>query len=45
MRAVIGIQARMSSTRLPGKMLADLAGEPLVVRVVERARAARRVAS
>ncbi|HEY4999752.1 MAG TPA: 3-deoxy-manno-octulosonate cytidylyltransferase [Usitatibacter sp.] len=31
------IPARMRSTRLPGKMLADIAGKPLVVRVVERA--------
>lgn len=33
------IPARMRSTRLPGKMLADVAGKPLVVRVAERARA------
>jgi 3-deoxy-manno-octulosonate cytidylyltransferase (CMP-KDO synthetase) len=32
------IPARMRSTRLPGKMLADIAGKPLVVRVAERAR-------
>ena len=32
------IPARMRSTRLPGKMLADLGGRPLVVRVAERAR-------
>lgn len=31
------IPARWASTRLPGKMLADLAGKPLVVRVAERA--------
>lgn len=31
------IPARMRSTRLPGKMLADVAGKPLVVRVAERA--------
>jgi 3-deoxy-manno-octulosonate cytidylyltransferase (CMP-KDO synthetase) len=31
------IPARMRSTRLPGKMLADVAGKPLVVWVVERA--------
>ena len=31
------IPARMRSTRLPGKMLADIAGKPLVVWVAERA--------
>ena len=34
--AVCGIQARMSSSRLPGKMLADVGGAPLIERVVER---------
>jgi 3-deoxy-manno-octulosonate cytidylyltransferase (CMP-KDO synthetase) len=33
------IPARHASTRLPGKMLADLAGKPMVVRVAERAQA------
>lgn len=33
------IPARMRSTRLPGKMLADIAGKPLVVWVAERAKA------
>ena len=32
------IPARHASTRLPGKMLADLAGRPMIVRVAERAR-------
>ncbi len=31
------IPARMQSTRLPGKPLADLGGKPMVVRVAERA--------
>lgn len=31
------IPARHASTRLPGKPLADIAGKPMVVRVVERA--------
>ncbi len=31
------IPARFASTRLPGKPLADIAGKPMVVRVVERA--------
>ncbi len=39
-RIVAGIQARCSSARLPGKVLADLEGKPLILRVVERARAA-----
>jgi spore coat polysaccharide biosynthesis protein SpsF len=34
------IQARMGSTRLPGKILADIAGKPMLSRVVERARRA-----
>jgi len=34
------IQARMASTRLPGKVMADLAGKTLLERVVERARLA-----
>jgi spore coat polysaccharide biosynthesis protein SpsF len=43
MKVVAIIQARMSSTRLPGKVLLDLAGEPMLARVVERTRRAERV--
>ncbi|HEX4858440.1 MAG TPA: 3-deoxy-manno-octulosonate cytidylyltransferase [Usitatibacteraceae bacterium] len=32
------IPARLASTRLPGKPLADIAGRPMVIRVAERAR-------
>lgn len=37
------IQARMGSTRLPGKVLQDIAGQPMLVRVITRARRARTV--
>ena len=30
------LQARMSSTRLPGKVLADVAGAPMILRQIER---------
>ena len=36
------IPARLASTRLPNKPLADLGGKPMVVRVAERARAVGR---
>ena len=38
---VILIPARMASTRLPGKPLADIAGEPMIVHVWRRAMAAQ----
>ena len=34
---VIIIPARLASTRLPGKPLADIGGKPMIVRVMERA--------
>jgi len=37
MNAIILIPARMASTRLPGKPLADIAGKPMIVQVVSRA--------
>jgi 3-deoxy-manno-octulosonate cytidylyltransferase (CMP-KDO synthetase) len=39
MTALILIPARMASTRLPGKPLADIAGRPMIVRVADRAAA------
>ncbi len=38
--AIILIPARMASTRLPGKPLADIAGLPMIVHVLRRAQAA-----
>jgi spore coat polysaccharide biosynthesis protein SpsF len=38
-RTIVIIQARMTSTRLPGKSLMLLAGKPMIEHVVERARA------
>lgn len=40
MRVVAIIQARMGSTRLPGKVLKDLGGETVLARVVNRSRRA-----
>jgi len=37
---LILIPARMASTRLPGKPLAEIAGEPMIVHVLRRAQAA-----
>jgi spore coat polysaccharide biosynthesis protein SpsF len=37
------LQARMSSSRLPGKVLRPLAGAPMIVRQIERVRRARRI--
>ncbi len=43
MSAIAIIQARMSSTRLPGKVLKPLAGQPMIWHIVQRARACQRV--
>ena len=40
MKPIVLIPARMASTRLPGKPLADIAGTPMIVRVWRQAMAA-----
>jgi spore coat polysaccharide biosynthesis protein SpsF len=37
------LQARMSSSRLPGKILKPLAGQPMILRQIERVRRARSI--
>ena len=41
MNIVVIIQARMGSTRLPGKVLMDLAGKPMLERVIRRTKRAK----
>ncbi len=43
LNVVAVIPARWASTRFPGKVLAELAGEPMITHVVRRASEARRV--
>ncbi len=43
LRVLAILQARMSSSRLPGKVLLPLLGEPMLVRQIERLRRARRI--
>ena len=42
-RVVLIIQARVGSTRLPGKSLMDLAGKPLVARLLERVKRCKNI--
>jgi len=39
-KIIVGIPARFASTRFPGKPLADLAGKPMIVHVIEQAKKA-----
>lgn len=42
MNVVTIIQARMGATRLPGKMMKEIAGQPVIAQVFERARLSKR---
>src|SRR5260370_13776239 len=42
-KVVVVIPARYASTRLPGKPLVSLAGQPMIQREYERAKSAQRV--
>ena len=41
MKTVAIIQARMSSSRLPGKIMTDIAGKPMLQHVINRVQKAR----
>ncbi|MBL8986386.1 MAG: NTP transferase domain-containing protein, partial [Gemmatimonadetes bacterium] len=41
MKTVITIEARMRSSRLPGKVLLPLLGQPMLARMIERLRRVR----
>lgn len=43
MRIVAIIQARMQSTRLPGKVLTDICGKPLIWHIINRVKKSKRI--
>lgn len=43
MKTIALIQARMSSSRLPGKVLQDIAGQPMLLQVIHRAQQAKSI--
>jgi 3-deoxy-manno-octulosonate cytidylyltransferase (CMP-KDO synthetase) len=45
MRFVVAVPARLESSRLPGKVMADIGGRPMLRRVLERCALARRPAA
>ena len=40
---VLVIQARMNSTRFPKKVIIDLCGEPMIVRILQRVKKVRKI--
>jgi spore coat polysaccharide biosynthesis protein SpsF len=43
LKIVAILQARMGSSRFPGKVLADIVGKPLIMHIIERIRAAKKI--
>ena len=43
-RSVVAVPARLKSSRLPNKVLADIGGKPMIQRVLERCREASSIA-
>ena len=43
MRVIGVIEARMGSSRRPGKVLAEVVGQPLLYLIIERLRRSRRI--
>ena len=44
-RSVVAVPARLQSSRLPNKVLADIGGKPMIQRVLERCRQASSIAA
>ena len=44
-RSVVAVPARLQSSRLPNKVLADIGGKPMIQRVLERCREASTIAA
>lgn len=42
-KCVVAVPARLQSSRLPNKVLADIGGQPMIQRVLERCRQSRSV--
>jgi len=42
-KALVILQARMSSKRFPGKVLQDLLGKPMIIRQISRIQSAKKI--
>ena len=40
-RVIASVEARMTSSRLPGKMLKDVGGKPVIIHVLDRLKQAK----